>query len=127
MANFATCDKNDFSWQTYFKAISAEEQNISLVGTGQYALRIVEKTADRTDKVIDCENHASLFELFKQALHIADDGLPALRVVITDRANGAALGTVPSCGDEEDVELIARRMFIYTTDGEVALNLANIT
>ena len=127
MANFVDCGTNSFDFHTYANAILAEEQNLALAETGQYAIRIVEVTADRDTEVITCNTHDSLFDLFKQALYIADDGKPALRVVITNRANGAALEDVPNCGDYEDLELMLRQAFIRDTDGEIALNLANIT
>ena len=128
MANFIDdCMANGFGWETLLTACFAEEQSLALARTGQLAFRIVEKTADRDTEPIDCNNYATFLELWHQALHTADDGKPALRVVITDRANGASLVDVPVCGNAENIDLLARRTFIYTTDGEVAVNLANIT
>lgn len=129
MANFITCNTklNGFTLEVLLAALFAEEQNIALAETGQYAIRIVSKTADRDAEVISCDTKQSFMELFHQALHLADDGKPALRVVITDRADGAALQDVPNCGDYEGLELFARNAFIMTTDDEVAVNLANIT
>jgi len=127
MANFVDCDSNGFGWLTLLAALFAEEQNLALAATGQYAFRIVEKTADRDSDAIDCDTHDTFIHLFHRAMHTADDGKPALRVVITNRANGASLIDVPGCGDYESLDTLARRTFIMTTDGEVALNLANIT
>ena len=127
MANFVDCSSNGFGWLSLLSALFAEEQNLALAETGQYAFRIVQKTADRDTEAIDCNSHDTFIELFHRALHTADDGKPALRVVITDRANGASLEDVPNCGDYEGLDLLARQTFIMTTDGEVALNLANIT
>ena len=129
MADFYTCTSNlsAFTVETLLMALFAEEQNIALAETGQYAFRIVEKTADRDTPVIACNDKDSLLELFRQAIDLADDGKPALRVVITNRADGAALEDVPNCTDAENLTLFARNTFIMTTDGEVALNLANIT
>jgi len=129
MANFITCAQklNGFPIEVLLAALFAEEQNIALAETGQYAFRIVSKTADRDTEAISCDTKQSFMELFHQALDLADDGKPALRVVITDRADGAALEDVPNCGDYESLELFARNAFIMTSDGEVAVNLANIT
>lgn len=128
MANFIDdCSANGFGWKTLLTACFAEEVSLALVRTGQLAFRIVEKTADRTADAISCNDKDTFMELWHQALHTADDGKPALRVVITNRSNGASLVDVPVCGNVEDIELLARRTFIMTTDGEVAVNLANIT
>lgn len=127
MADFVDCNRNSFTIQTLLAALFAEEQNIALAETGQYAFRIVEKTADRDTDVIACKDMDSFWELLRQSIDLADDLKPALRVVITDRANGAALEDVPNCTDYEGLELFARNAFIMTSDGEVAVNLANIT
>ena len=127
MANFVDCTSNGFGWQTLLAALFAEEQNIALAETGQYAFRIVEKNADRDAEPISCNSKDSFLELFHQALELAEDDKPALRVVITDRQSGYALEDVPNCTDYEDLELFARNAFIVTTDGDIAVNLANIT
>lgn len=127
MANFTDCNTNSFSLETLLYALFAEEQNIALAETGQYAIRIVEKTADRNSDAITCDSKDTWEELFRRAIDLADDNKPALRVVITNRSDGTALEDVPNCGDYESLELLARNAFIMTTDGEVALNLANIT
>ena len=127
MADFVDCTTKDFGWKVLLNALFAEEQNIALAETGQYAFRIVQKTADRDAAPISCNSKEDLETLFRRALDLADDSKPALRVVITDRANGAALEDVPNCTDYESLELFARNTFIMTTDDEVAVNLANIT
>ena len=127
MADFVDCTSNGFGWMTLLAALFAEEQNIALAETGQYAFRIVEKTADRDAEVIACTDKDTFIELFHRALDTADDDKPALRVVITDRANGAALEDVPNSADQEDLILKARNLFIMTDEDEVAVNLANIT
>lgn len=130
MTDFISCTRNEsygFTFETVLASLFAEEQNIALAETGQYAFRIVEKTADRDAEVIACKDKDDFVELFMQSIDLADDLKPALRVVITDRANGAALEDVPNCTDHEDIRLLARNTFIMTTDGEVAVNLANIT
>lgn len=127
MADFVDCTSNGFGWQTILAALFAEEVNLALAGTGQYAFRIVQKTADRDTEPISCSTKESFLELFHMSIDMADDSKPALRVVITDRANGASLQDVPTCGDYEDLEFFARNSFIVTTDGEYAVNLANIT
>ena len=129
MADFYNCNNNlsAFPIEVLLMALFAEEQNIALAETGQYAFRIVSKTADRDSTVIACKDKDSFVELFRQALDLASDGKPALRVVITDRLEGAALEDVPNCTDAESLELFARNTFIMTSDGEVAVNLANIT
>lgn len=127
MANFVDCDEKGFGWLTLLAYLFNEEQNIALAETGQYAFRIVEKTADRDADAISCNTKDTFFELFHRALETADDGKPALRVVITDRSDGAALEDVPNCMDYEGLELLARNTFIMTDEGDVAVNLANIT
>ena len=127
MADFVDCTSNGFGWMTLLAALFAEEQNLALVGTGQYAFRIVEKTADRDAEVIACTDKDTFMELFHRALDLADDAKPALRVVITDREDGASLIDVPNCADQEDLVLKARNLFIMTDEDEVAVNLANIT
>lgn len=127
MADFVDCSTNSFGWLTLLASLFAEEQNIALAETGQYAFRIVEKTADRTAEPIACNTKDDFLELFHRALDLADDSKPALRVVITDRANGASLEDVPNCTDYEDLRQFARNTFIMTDEDEVAVNLANIT
>lgn len=127
MADFVDCTTNGFGWQTLLAALFAEEQNIALTETGQYAFRISEQTADRDAEPISCNTKDDFLTLFHRALDLASDEKPALRVVITDRQSGYALEDVPNCTDYESLALFARNTFIMTTDGEVALNLANIT
>ena len=127
MANFVDCYSNGFGWLTLLGYLFNEEQSLALAETGQYAFRIVEKTADRDAAPISCNTMDSLLELFHRSLETADDGKPALRVVITNRANGAALEDVPNCTDYESLEFLARNTFIMTDEGDVAVNLANIT
>ena len=127
MSDFVDCTSNGFGWLTILAALFAEEQNLALAETGQYAFRIVQKEADRDTEAISCDTKDTFIELFHRAIETADDGKPALRVVITDRADGAALEDVPNCGDYEGLDQLARNTFIMTSDGEVAVNLANIT
>lgn len=127
MADFINSNTTSFGWLTLLAALFAEEQNIALAETGQYAFRIVEKTADRDAEVISCATKDDFLTLFHRALDLASDDKPALRVVITDRLEGAALEDVPNCADYESLALFARNAFIMTSDDEVALNLANIT
>lgn len=125
--NFVDCYSNSFGWLTLLAYLFNEEQNIALTETGQYAFRIVEKIADRNAEVIACNTKDDFLILFHKSLETADDNKPALRVVITDRPNGFALEDVPNCMDYEDLELKARNTFIMTSEGDVAVNLANIT
>lgn len=129
MANFLDCDRKRsvFPMWMMLASMFAEEQNIALAETGQYAFRIVEKTADRDTEPISCDTKESFEELFQLSIDLASDNKPALRVVITDRQSGYALEDVPNCTDFESIELFARNAFIMTTDGEYAVNLANIT
>lgn len=129
MANFLDCDRKRsvFPMWMMLASMFAEEQNIALAETGQYAFRIVEKTADRDTEPISCDTKESFEELFQLSIDLASDNKPALRVVITDRQSGYALDDVPNCTDFESIELFARNAFIMTTDGEYAVNLANIT
>jgi len=124
--NFIDCTTNSFGMPTLLASLFAEVMNIALLGTGQYAFRVVTKTAGDSG-VIVCNTKDDFVELFHQALEMADDNKPALRVVITDRANGVSLKDVPDCTDYESIGLFARNTFIYDSDGNVAFNLANIT
>jgi len=124
MADFIDCSRklSAFPIQVLLASLFAEEGT-----TGQYVLRIVEKSADRTADPISCDNKEDFEILFQQAMDLASDNKPALRVVITDRVEGATLVDVPDCTNAEGLNLLARKTFITTTDGEIAVNLANIT
>ena len=124
--NFIDCTTNSFGLPTLLASLFAEQMTLALTETGQYAFRVVTKTAGDSG-VIACNTKDDFVELFHQALEMADDNKPALRVVITDRANGASLKDVPNCTDYESIGLMARNAFIYDSDGNVAINLANIT
>jgi hypothetical protein len=100
----------------------------SLIGVnaaGDYVFRIDSETGTNTDAVT-CDTKDEFWALFRRAISLADDGLPALRVIITDDANGANT-SLPACGVEEDWETMLRRCFVLTDQGEVAVNLVNIT
>lgn len=127
MANFVDCDTKGYGFLTILAALFAEEQNLALTGTGQYAIRITTKTADRDSAAISCSTYDSFKELFHRAIDLASDNKPALRVVSTERQSGTGLADVPDCANYEDLEFFARRCFIMTSDDEVALNFANIT
>lgn len=127
MADLITCSNlSVFTWDDILRALFSEEVTLALAGTGQYAFRIVQKTAGDGD-VIACSDKDTFKELFFRSIEIADDNKAALRVVITDRANGASLRDVPQCVNHEGLELMARLSFIYDSNGDVAVNLANIT
>lgn len=132
MADFVNCNRNEstgFDFGTLLRALFAEEQNLALAETGQYAMRIMDMTAsvDRDSAVISCNTEDDFRMLFHRSIGLADDGKPALRVVITDREDGASLEDVPNCTDHEDLDQFLRNAFIMLDDDEVAFNLANIT
>ena len=124
--NFIDCTTNSFGLPTLLASLFAEQMTLALVGTGQYALRVRTKTAGDSG-VIVCSTKEDFVTLFHQAFEMGDDGKPVLRLVITDRADGASLKDVPDCANYESIGEMARRTFIYDSDGNVAINLANIT
>ena len=118
--NWTDCQTNQIDMWTVVASLFAEE-----AGT-HYPFRIVQKTF-YAGQPIACDTKDSFEELFRRAIEIADDNKPALRVVIVDYPNGVGLDDVPPCVNSEDVEYMARRNFCITTEGDVAVFLANIT
>ena len=124
--NFIDCTTNSFGLPTLIASLFAEQMTLALVGTGQYAFRVATKTAGDSG-VIVCATKEDFVELFHQAFEMGTDDKPVLRLVITDRVNGASLKDVPDCTNYESLVDKSRNAFIYDSDGNVAINLANIT
>ena len=124
MADHINCTDltNQISLSTLLKALLMEDTNLNV------PIRIVEKTkAQGDDAVVTCDNRTTLEILFKQCIERADDGIPAIRVVIEDFADGAGLTEVPACGQQETLERLLTRNFVYDSNGDICVYLANIT
>jgi len=121
MANYIDCDTNSITFNTLLRSL------YSLVDSDStYGLRVVSKTK-KEGGVITCDTHQKFERLFSQALDLADDGKPALRICVTDFSNGAGLSPADSCGIHKSLNLLSRVVFVYTTEDEVAVSLHNIT
>lgn len=91
-------------------------------------IRTIQKTIATRDPLptMTCASKEEVFSLFQQALGIADDGRMALNVVIGDKANGIGLNSM-QCGVDETIWGRLSRLFVNTSDGEVAVYINNIT
>ena len=121
MADFITCPNKDSVFNTLLRAIYAQVD-----ADETYGLRVVQKTK-KEGGVITCNTKDDFEQLFRQALDLADDSKPALRICVTDFADGAGLTNADECGIHKSLDLLSRIVFVYTTDDEVALSLLNIT
>ena len=120
MADFITCSNNFITCLTLLRGLFAADAN------EVYGLRVVEKTMSEGD-VITCSTHEEFEQLFKKAIEIADDNKPALRVCMTAKANGVGLVDANLCDEHKSMELLSRLVFVYDTNGDVAVNLWSIT
>lgn len=125
MADAVVCT-NKLDLNTILLSLFSNVDSLAGTETRENLGRIVSVTTGTTYPVA-CEGKDSLEELFKRAIVVADDGYIALRVVLTDYANGAGLSPAPYCGNPQSLEEMLRRCFIYDSNGDVAFNLANIT
>lgn len=124
MADFISCDNNSLTLSNILASLFDVDTNNNMY------FRIVVATQSQThaeDEVIECGNYQQFIALFRQCIALADDNRPALRVVITNFSNGTWLSSGHICGTAKDLTLLARQCFVYTTDDEVAFNLASIT
>ena len=120
MANFVDCYMKDIDILTLLSALFAKDAG------GHYPFRVVTKTKDAGDPIA-CKSKEQFRDLLRMAVELADDNKPALRICVTDYADGATLTDVPPCANAEDLELFARFAFCYDTNGDVCVALANIT
>ena len=124
MADFISCDNNSLTLGNILASLFDVDTNDNMY------FRIVIKTQSQThasDDVIECGNYQQFIILLRQCIAVADDNRPALRVVITSFSNGTGLESGHICGTVKDLTLLARQCFVYTTDDEIAFNLASIT
>lgn len=118
---FITCNTKDYTFLTLLRGLYTQVD-----ADGTYGIRVVQKTK-KEGGVITCSGKDTFFQLFKAAIDLADDSKPALRICVTDSANGVGLSNADECGIFKDLDLLARLSFVYTTEDEVALSLINIT
>ena len=118
MADFITCTTNSFTFETLLRALFAQAD-----GFGYF--RVVTKTAAE-EAPITCDTNDDFVELFNQALELCDDGFPALRICVTVFLDTSALSNADECDMYKSLDLMTRMTFVYTTEGDVALNLASI-
>ncbi len=121
MARYIDCDTKDYAFLTLLRGLYAEVD-----ADGLFGLRVVQATKAEGG-VIKCTSKDSFLQLFRQAIDLADDAKPALRICIDDFANGAGLSDANECDSFKSMELLSRLVFVYTTEDEVAVSLLNIT
>lgn len=122
MADFFSCTNNSIGILTLLQSLIAKDSS------GMYYIKTVQVTANGSPtSPISCDTQDDFVQLFNQSIVLADDGYPAIRVVLTDFANGAGLSLGEECGVEKSLELLGRMCFVYDTNDNVAINLANIT
>jgi len=121
MAEFTDCSTNSYVFDTLLRALFGITD-----ADGTYGIRIIAK--DKLEGgVITCATKDNLDQLFRKAIGTADDGYPALNVCSTEFADGAGLSFADECGVVKPLDLLKRLSFVECTDGEIGLNLLNIT
>lgn len=122
MTDYIDCTTNNIDIFTLIRSLFAQDASEC------HYLRVITTTEDATDcDPIDCLDWDTLQILFQRSIGLADDNKPALRIILDDFANGVGLEDVPDCGNQEDLVHLMRRAFVLDTNGEMAVNLANIT
>ena len=118
MADYIACD-NKVDLNSLFLSL------FSLNAAGHFVFRLDEEAAG-DESPLTCDTKDEFWTLFRRAISLADDGKPALRVIITDVANGVTLQDLP-CASGLKWQDAARSAFRITAAGEVAFNIVNIT
>lgn len=121
MTDFITCNTKDYTFLTLLRGLYTQVD-----ADGTYGIRVVQKTK-KEGGVITCSKKETFDQLFRKAIDLADDNKPALRICVTDAADGAGLSNADECGIYKGLDLLSRLSFVYTTEDEVALSLINIT
>jgi len=121
MANYYNGTKQAISLGRIFAALVDKTSSGAVHG-----LRIVAKTYS-DDDIHPVGANQNVEDLFRQAIAVADDSRPALRVVITEKANGTGLETASIAGSSISNPILTSLSFVETSDGEIALQLYSIT
>ena len=124
MANGITCSNNILTMD-----LGALVGGITgkVTATGCGGLRIVKVSAGSCTP-ITCYTHDKFIELFARSIVIASDGLLAIRVIDTEYESGDGLEVYQKCLSHiEQPEDLMRHMFVVDSEGNVALNLLNVS
>jgi len=107
------------------KSIVAGRHNLAMT-IGDYAIKVIIKTKDHSPE--GCGNSPSLWERLRSAISVEDCGTIGLNVVFVDRCNCLSCGEELPCntGDQTFEDLLLQA-FVYTTDGQWALQVLNVT
>jgi len=120
--NFLSCTNNSIGFLTLLQSLLAQDAN------GVHYVRFLLATAADTPATpITCDNHDDFVQLFNKAIALADDGLPAIRIISTNFVDGAGLSASKECGMESSLALLSRLIFVLDNEDNVAINLASIT
>lgn len=74
-----------------------------------------------------CGSFEDVFTLFQRSLMLADDNQIAIRSTTTNSVNGANLEVCGNCGDGYGIPEILGSLFSMDENGNVYLNIINIT
>ena len=122
MTDYIDCTTNNIDFFTMLASLFAQDADEC------HYFRVVATTEDATDcEPIECLTQDKFVELFRQSIELADDSKPALRVILDDFVNGVGLEDVSDCGNQEDLNHLMRKIFVLDSNGDMAVNLANIT
>jgi len=107
------------------KSIVAGRHNLALT-IGDYAIKVIIKTKDHSPEA--CGNSPSLWERVRSAISVEGCGTIGLNVVYVDRCSCLDCGEELPCntGDQKFEDLLLQT-FVYTTDGQWALQILNVT
>jgi len=99
---------------------------VSKTAAGVHGFKIVSKTYS-SDEVCPVAANQDIEDLWRRAIAIGDDNKPALRVCITEKANGTGLTAGAIAAASIPNETLLSLCFVETSDGEIALNIYSIT
>ena len=97
-----------------------------VTSTGVHGLRVKVVTYSAAyEKPI--AGYRDIEDLIRQCIVVASDGKPAIRVVLTEKANGAGLSNGAIAGAANQNDELFGLMFCTATDGGIAIQIYSIT
>lgn len=124
MSDFGSCEFGAISPELVLRSLLSGIQGNKSCGLRLVVVDVSEK--EMTNLGI-CTDALDLFTVFKQTLVMADDGFVAIRTALHTAADGEGLDHCAACQSGYSMDEYAGSMFSKDTDGNVYLNLINIT
>lgn len=114
MANYVTCGRAGFSFETLLQALIVRNEATS----ANNFINVTVYTANDRTEPISCSTKDSFYELFQRALELDLDGRPTLRIILQTTTVDADV-----CNVGEQLEDALRLCFARNENGDVCLML----